>query len=260
MTIGIALSGGGARGITHLGVLKALDELDIRIHCISGTSTGALIGALYSYGLAPDKILELIVGTRFFRSLRPAWTWTGLVNLDGLRDVILKLIPENNFESLKIPLTVAATNLKKGKPEYFIKGELIPALLASCCVPVLFNPVQIQGEIYVDGGITDNFPTKPLREKCSLLIGSHCNFIIDEFDVKNFRSVIERSLLIAINGNTILSKSLCDVLIEPPEPGKISTFELSKAQQLFDIGYEFTIRNFTKNNFQKNRDEDVKLS
>ena len=251
MSIGIALSGGGARGISHLGVLKALDEFGVKIHFISGTSTGALIGALYSSGLVPEKILEIIVNTRFFRSLRPAWTWTGLLNLEGLHEVILKLLPDNNFASLKIPLTVVATNLKKGKAMYFTEGELIQPLLASCCVPPIFNPVQVKGDIYVDGGIVDNLPSKPLREKCDLLIGSHCNFISDEFDVKNFRAVIERSLLMAINGNTTLSKSLCDILIEPPQLGKHSTFEVSKAQLMFDIGYEFTMKNFSKSDFQK---------
>jgi len=249
MNIGIALSGGGARGISHLGVLKALDELDVHLDYISGTSTGALVGALYSYGLSPERIFELIVNTRFFYSLRPAWTWTGLVNMDGLRDLILKLIPENNFEALKIPLFIAATNLTKGKAEYFTAGKLIPAVLASCCVPVLFNPVQVNGEVYVDGGVTDNLPAKSIRDKCDLLIGAHCNYVSKEFDVKNFRSVIERSLLMAISGNTTVSKELCDILIEPPGLANISVFDVKNAALLFDVGYEFVIKNYTKMDF-----------
>jgi NTE family protein len=249
MTIGIALSGGGARGISHLGVLKALNELGVHLDYISGTSTGALVGALYSYGLPPERILELIINTRFFSSLRPAWTWTGLVNMDGLRELILKLIPENNFDALKIPVTIAATNLTKGKVEYFTAGQLIPAVLASCCVPVLFNPVQVNGEVYVDGGVTDNLPSKSIRDKCDLLIGSHCNYVSNEFDVKNFRSVIERSLLMAISGNTTVSKELCDILIEPPALANISVFDVKNAALLFDNGYEFVIKNYTKMNF-----------
>lgn len=249
MKIGIALSGGGARGISHLGVLKALEELDVRLSCISGTSTGALVGALYSSGISPERILELIINTRFFSSLRPAWTWTGLVNMDGLKELILKLIPDNTFEALKFPLTIAVTNLTKGRAEYITSGELTPAILASCCVPVLFNPVQLNGEIYVDGGVTDNLPSGSIRDHCDFLIGSHCNFIDREFDVKNFRSVIERSLLIAINGNTVLSKSLCDILIEPSNLGKASVFDVRNAKMLFDIGYHFVIKNFQKADF-----------
>ena len=249
MTTGIALSGGGARGISHLGVLKALDELGVHLDYISGTSTGALVGALYSYGLSPEKILELIINTRFFSSLRPAWTWTGLVNMDGLRDLIMKLIPEDSFDALKIPLTITATNLTKGKAEYFTAGPLMPAVLASCCVPVLFNPVQVNGEVYVDGGMTDNLPSKSIRHKCNLLIGSHCNFVSNEFDVKNFRSVIERSLLMAISGNTTVSKELCDILIEPPGLANISVFDVKNAELLFDVGYEFLIKNYSKLDF-----------
>lgn len=249
MKTGIALSGGGARGISHLGVLKALEEFGVRIDYLSGTSTGALVAALYSYGLSPKTILELISETRFFTSLRPAWTWTGLVNPNGLRDLILKQIPENNFDALKIPVTIAATNLKKGRTEYFTSGELIPAILASCCVPVIFSPVPVNGEVYVDGGITDNLPAKSIRDKCDLLIGSHCNYISGEFDVKNFRSVVERSLLMAISGNTVISKNLCDILIEPPALGNISAFDMSDMEKLFKIGYDFTVNNFDKNNF-----------
>jgi NTE family protein len=249
MTTGLTLSGGGARGISHLGVLKALEDFGVRLDYISGTSTGALVGALYAYGLTPENILDVIINTRFFSSLRPAWTWTGLVNMDGLRELIMKLIPEDNFDALKIPLTITATNLTKGKAEYFTSGPLMPAILASCCVPVLFNPVQVNGEAYVDGGVTDNLPSRSIRDKCSLLIGSHCNYVSSEFDVKNFRSVIERSLLMAISGNTTVSKELCDILIEPPGLANISVFDVKNAALLFDVGYEFVIKNFTKTDF-----------
>jgi NTE family protein len=254
MKKGLVLSGGGARGISHLGVLKALEEFDVRLDCLSGTSTGALVGALYSYGMSPEDILDVIINTRFFSSLRPAWTWTGLVHLDGLRELILKLIPENTFEALKIPLTVAVTNLTRGRAEYLDAGELTSAILASCCVPVLFNPVQMNGQIYVDGGVTDNLPVRGIRDKCSVVIGSHCNFVSGEFDVKNFRSVIERSLLIAIHGNTVVSKSLCDVLIEPPGLGNLSVFDVRNAKTLFDIGYEYVVRNYSQTDFEMKKD------
>ena len=249
MKVGLSLSGGGARGISHIGVLKALEEFELSIDCISGTSTGALIAALYSYGYSPGKILETVIDTKIFSSLRPAWTWTGLVKITKLQELILKLMPENSFNALKIPLTIAATNLKKGQAEYFTSGELIPIILASCCVPVIFAPVEFDGALYVDGGITDNLPTKTLRDQCDVLIGSHCNYVSSDYNVKNFRSVIERSLLMAIGGNTVVSRDLCDVLIEPPELGNISAFDLSDIRRLYNIGYEFTKRKYTKDSF-----------
>ena len=249
MKIGLTLSGGGARGISHIGVLKALEEYNVRIDCISGTSTGALVGALYAYGYSAEKILDTVIATKIFSSLRPAWSWTGLVNIMNLEELILKLMPENSFDALKIPMTIATTNLNTGRAEYFTSGNLIPCILASCCVPVIFAPVQLNGQHYVDGGITDNLPSKILRDQCELLIGSHCNFISSEHDVKNFRSVIERSLLIGISGNTAVSKNLCDVLIEPPELGNTSAFDLSDIKRLYNIGYEFTRNHYSTNTF-----------
>jgi NTE family protein len=249
MKTGVVLSGGGARGISHIGVLKALEEFDVTIDCISGTSTGALVAALYSYGYSPENILETVISTKIFSSLRPAWTWTGLVKITYLEQLLLKLMPENNFSVLKIPVTIATTNLNSGKAEYFTLGSLIPVILASCCVPVIFAPVTLNGQSYVDGGITDNLPANVLRDQCDVLIGSHCNFVSSDFNVKNFRSVIERSLLLAISGNTLINKSACDVLIEPTELGNISAFDLSDIKRLYTIGYDFTKKHFSKNTF-----------
>ena len=250
MKTGLVLSGGGARGICHLGVIKALEEFGVTIDFISGTSSGAITGALYSYGYKPAEIVNMIASTSFARSLRFAWAWTGLLSLEGLKELFLKFIPENSFEALKIPIVVAATDIKKGKIEYFTKGELIPAILASSCVPAMFNPVLLNGGLYVDGGILDNLPVKAIQDKCDFIIGSHCNFIRSEVDLKNFRAVIERSLLMAISGNTTVSKTLCNILIEPPEVGKYSGFDLGKATEIFDIGYHYTKENFTADQFR----------
>ncbi|HEY3403323.1 MAG TPA: patatin-like phospholipase family protein [Ohtaekwangia sp.] len=253
MKVGLVLSGGGARGASHVGVLKALDELGIKVSCMAGTSAGSIVGSLYGYGYTPDEIIDIILHTSFFKTLRPAWALTGLLSLEGLRDVLIAHMPENNFESLKIPVTVAATDIRKGKAEYFSSGELASAILSSCCVPAVFNPIQFNGSIYVDGGITDNLPAGTIRNNCDFLIASHCNYINEDFDVKNFRTVIERSLLMAINGNTALSKSMCDILIEPPAVGRVSGFEIGKAKDLFEIGYNYTMQNFTVEDFKLKR-------
>ncbi|HEX6890095.1 MAG TPA: patatin-like phospholipase family protein [Chryseolinea sp.] len=251
MKVGIVLSGGGARGISHLGVLKALEEFQVKLDYISGTSVGALIGAFYSQGYSPDEILNDILTSRFYRSVRPAWRWTGLLSMESLRDVLLKYIPHNDFGSLKIPLVVAATDISHGKTEYFSSGELIPRLLASCCVPAMFSPVQLNGALFVDGGIMDNLPAKAIRDQCDFVIGVHCNFLSAEFDAKNFRSVVERSLMMAIHGNSTHSKSVCDLTIEPEGSGKVSTFDIGKAKELFEIGYQFTKQHFKESDFPK---------
>jgi NTE family protein len=138
----------------------------------------------------------------------------------------------------------------KGRPDYFSSGELIPAILASCCVPAVFNPVQFNGNVYVDGGLMDNLPARSIHDDVDFLIGSHCNYITPEFNLVNFRSIIERSALIAVNGNTMISKKLCHLLIEPPEVGKFSGMDLGRAKDLFTAGYEFTKSTFSARDFE----------
>lgn len=253
MKRGLVLSGGGARGIAHVGVLKALDEMEVKFHRISGTSAGAIVGALYACGYKPDHIFELVKNLSIFKSVRPAFAWTGLLTMDGLKDLLLKSIPENDFARLKIPLTVAATDIRKGQIRYFSEGELVPAIVSSCSIPAIFNPVSLEGNLYVDGGLLDNLPVKPIRSECDFIVASHCNHISPDFDVKNIKLVVERSLLISIYANTEVSRGLCDVFIEPPRMDRFSSLDLSKAQEIFEFSYRFTKQNFLPHHFEKSK-------
>lgn len=250
MKVGLALSGGGARGFAHLGILKALEEFGIQISQVSGTSAGAIAGAFYCYGYKPDQILEIISTTGFLKSVRPAWAWTGLLSMDGFKAVLLKYLPKNSFESLKIPLTIAATEIRHGRVTYFDSGELVPRIIASSSIPALFNPMTLDGHVYVDGGIMDNMPVRPLVGKCDFIIGSHCNPVGEFLDIRNVKEITVRSLLIAINMNSSHSKVQCNVAIEPPNLSKFSTFDLSRGKEIFEIGYEFVKQNYSKEDFQ----------
>ena len=251
MKIGLVLSGGGARGVAHIGVIKALEEFGLQFSCVAGTSAGSIIGAMYAYGYKPLHILEIIKEISIFRSVRPAWTWSGLLTMDGMKDLLFKYMPNNSFEKLKMPLTIAATEIRFGEIHYFNEGELIPAIMASCSIPAIFSPMQYKAGLYVDGGVFENLPVKPLVGKCDFIVGSHCNQMPKEFDPKNMKVVIERTLLMAINANTQANRSLCDVFIEPPGLGKYGSFDIGKAQEIFDFSYEFTKNNFSRDNFSK---------
>jgi NTE family protein len=251
MRTGLVLSGGGARGVAHAGVMKALEELGLKFSCMAGTSAGSIVAALYAYGYKPDEVFDIIKQVSIFRSVRPAWTWAGLLTMDGLRELLLKYMPGNSFENLKIPLTIAATEIRKGETTYFRSGELIPAIMSSCSIPAIFNPIAFNGGLYVDGGLFDNLPAGSIRDRCDFLVGSHCNPITPDFDAKSMRTVIERSLLMVIGVNTIQSKKLCDVVIEPPDLHRFSSFEIAKAEEIFNIGYNFTKEHFTRSQFEK---------
>ena len=240
MKIGIALSGGGARGLAHLGIIKALEELKIPLSIISGTSSGAIIGALYAYGYSPDQILEIIINTKLFRLVRFT-IGTGLLKMDAAEKAFLQYLPENDFSVLKKKLIVTTTDLNSGKTVYFSEGELVKPLLASSSIPVVFAPVQIGNRLYIDGGLLNNLPVEALSEQCDKIIAAHCNPINDEFVSKGFRAVFERTFLLIINANTFESRKYCDLFVEPPALGQFSTLSIAKAREMFNIGYEYTL-------------------
>lgn len=242
ITYGFVLSGGGARGVAHLGVLKAFEERGIKPSGISGTSAGAIVGAMYASGYSPDEILEIIIKAKFFTSLRPAMSFSGLLQMESLGKLFSQYL-KNDFSSLKIPLTVATTDLKHGTTKYFSEGTLIKPLLAASCIPVVFKPVDIKGIEYVDGGMLNNLPVEPLIGEYDKIVGVHTNPIHDDFQGTNAKTIIERCLLMAVSGNIAQRADKCDIYIEPDELGKFSGMDLTKAQQIFDLGYTFTKEN-----------------
>lgn len=241
MKIGLALSGGGARGIAHLGVLKALEELGLKPEMISGTSAGALFGALYAQGYSATEILQFVKQTKMVRILRLAFSRVGLFKIEKLGKELGRYFPHNDFASLKIPLAVAATDITQGECVIFQEGELMRAVLASCCMPVIFRPIEFNNTGYVDGGLLNNLPIEPLKAYCGKIIGSHCNPVVPNFRSKHAKALLERTFLMAIRNNVLMRQSECDVFLEPPELGKYIGSDFGKADKIFDIGYKYTI-------------------
>jgi len=237
--IGLVLSGGGARGISHLGALQAIDEMGIYPKFLSGTSAGAIVGALYAAGHRPMEILNFITKTNILRYFKPAGNLTGLLRIEKTEEAFRLFLAEDNFESLKIPLFVNATDIERGEIVYFSTGELIKPLQAASCIPFLFAPVEIGGRFYIDGGILNNLPAEPLVGRCDYIIGIHSN-AVSELKVNNMKQVIERTFHLIINANIESRKSLCHLFIEPPEMASYKVFDVAKAKEIFDIGYRHT--------------------
>lgn len=240
MKVGLVLSGGGARGIAHLGVIKALLEQGVTISRISGTSAGAIAGALFAQGYSPDEILKLVETAGFFRHVRPAWNRMGLLRIDPATSFYKKFLPHDSFEGLQIPLHVMAVDLNGGELVEFNSGELIRPVLASCCLPGIFEPLLINKRQYIDGGILNNMPVEAIENKVDLLIGSHCNPVQWQKPVSSIRDVVERSLVLAVQSKTKDRFAKCHILVEPPELSRYDVFDVRKARELFRIGYSFT--------------------
>jgi NTE family protein len=249
--VGLVLSGGGARGISHLGVMQALNESGVKFDFISGSSAGSIMGALYAHGYTPEQILEIVAETNLLSIIRPAMSWSGLLKMDKAYSILLELLPEDSFQSLKIPLYVAATNVKKAKTKYFSKGKLVKPLIASSCIPVLFDPVEIMGKFYIDGGVMNNLPYEPLKNKCSTIIGVHCNPINSKHKPSNMKELMERTMMMTINFNVYSRRGQCNMFIEAPGLDKYHVMDFKKGHELYDIGYKYTIKYLHKYETQK---------
>ncbi|WP_277480367.1 patatin-like phospholipase family protein [Catalinimonas alkaloidigena] len=239
MKIGLVLSGGGARGIAHLGIIKALLEFEVPVDIISGSSSGAIAGALFSYGYSVDEILKIISELSLVKLLKPAISKTGLLRMDSAVELFRKYLPEDDFSTLNIPLFVCATDLCKGKSIYFSEGQLLKPLIASSCLPVIFDPINIDGNLYIDGGVLNNFPTQPLLAKNVKIIGLHSNPVDESFKLTNVKTMFERTFLLAINANSYHNVSDCDLFLEPPGLKKIKVFDIKKSKEIFEIGYKY---------------------
>ncbi|MCR5889906.1 patatin-like phospholipase family protein [Hymenobacter sp. J193] len=146
------------------------------------------------------------------------------------------------FEQLRLPVTLLATDLVEGTSVWFATGPLVPPLMASSAVPILYRPVEYQGRQLVDGGLLNNLPVEPLLTRPGLrVVGVHCNPPNRAAQVTSLQSLIERTLNLAIGGNTVLSKQQCHLLLEPPELAQFRALSYRRAPELFDIGYHYTL-------------------
>ena len=239
MKIGLTLSGGGARGIVHLGVVKALAEHGVKPTMMAGTSAGAIAGALLANGYTADEILDFILKTNFFQYFRPTLGGMGLLRMDKAEELFLKYLPHNSFESLKMPLTVVATDIQAGELVYFDAGELIRPVMASSCLPGIFQPIVLQKRMLVDGAVLNNLPIEPLLGKVDVLIGINCNPYLPNKPVKGTRGILEKSIMLAIRSKTQERLKRCDIMLEPAEVGKYDALDLRKAKEIFKIGYQY---------------------
>ena len=239
-TVGIVLSGGGARGIGHLGTLKVLEECGIKPSIISGTSAGAIVGAFYGAGYSAEEIIYIIKHHSFFNVSNVLFRKQGVFAMRAFEHLFQKYLPNNSFEELNIPLYVAATDILKGETVYFSSGNLSKSIMASSCIPILYQPMSFENSLYVDGGVLNNFPIEPLIGKCDIIFGSHVNSIKKETQSVNMKDVIDRSFHLSMS-NSVRSKiDKCSMFIEPPHMSQFSIFDMKKSQEIYDYCYKYT--------------------
>jgi NTE family protein len=238
--IGLVLSGGGARGFAHLGVMEALNEAGIFPDVISGTSSGAIVGVLYADGYTPKEIYKLLNTGSRLDFMRPAMPREGLLQINGILKILKSCLHSKEFNELKIPLFVTATDLNNGKAVYFSEGDLFDPIIASASIPVLFQPIKIGDISYVDGGVMDNMPIKPIEGKCRILIGSFVNPVGYLEKISGLINIAERTFMLSVTKEIFEKARKFDLLVDPLELKNYNVLDPDKASELFAIGYNAT--------------------
>lgn len=244
--VGLALSGGGAKGFAHLGVFRLLEECGLKPDIISGTSAGALAGCLYADGYTSDEIMQLFIGREFSEFAKMQLPKAGLFDNSRLCHFLEKHLRAKNLEDLEIPLVVVATDLDHGISHEFRTGSIVDAVAASCSVPIIFTPVEIDGIHYVDGGLFRNFPVTNIRQECDKVIGVNVSPLIPIKYKQTIWHIAERSYHYMFRANTTEDRLLCDVLIEAEDVGAYKMFDLDNVNEIAHIGYEAALHAFNE--------------
>jgi NTE family protein len=215
--IGLALGGGFARGIAHVGVLRVLERENIPLHCITGVSAGAIVAAAYASGATTDEIAAVGSAMRFGDVARWSLSKLGFAGSDRMVAFMARLLKKMRFEDMRIPLGVVATDLRSGKPVSFRDtGEVTPAIRASCSYPGLYRPFEIDGRTYVDGAISVEVPSHLARLMGARHVIAACIPNQDEaFEPQNMFQVVSRCFQILMSVNEEVWRVHSDVVLIP---------------------------------------------
>lgn len=237
-TMGVALGGGFARGIAHIGVLRVFEENSIPVDFLAGTSVGALVGAAYASGTTLDDLEQIGAQTHF----RDFGRWTiskyGMATNERLEGFLHRVAVARTFEELNIPFAIVATDIQRGESVYFTKGDLGPPLRASCAFPGLFIPVEYEGKVLVDGFLTEVVPTEALRQMgADVVVAIHLDSGQLQERPRNTIEIIGRSFSIIQEQSQPRWNRFADIIISP-EVQNILWDDFKKTPQLVAAGAE----------------------
>lgn len=235
--IGLALSGGSALGICHIGVIKALRENKISVDCVSGTSAGAIAAVCLAFGIPMKKMVDISKKVSWASVSKFGYSKMGINSNKPVGEMIDEIINGAKIEDAKIPLAIVATDVDTGQKIILKKGNVAEAIMASTCLPGFFIPVEIKGRKLVDGGLVENLPVSPLNEmKVDIKIGVNLKHWRKLKKSRNILDVIANSYSILTGAQEKFIPGQADILIEPHLERFFSS-DFEKADELMEEGY-----------------------
>lgn len=250
--IGYALCGGGAKGFAHLGALKVFEEHGIHPDVIAGTSAGALAGVLYADGFAPEEIADLFRGHKITDFAGISLFSGGLFRPVGVAKMLRDNLHARRFDELSIPFKAIATNWETAQVKVFSEGDdLVDAVIASCTVPMVFEPTEIHGVQYVDGGVLKNFPVSTIREETECVIGVNLMKLQSFSRSKSIKGTASRYYDIISKLNVKEDIEQTDILIDMDGLHSYSMFDLKSIDSIMEHGYKRTSEILNSEEVQK---------
>ncbi len=247
--LGVALSGGGSRGFAHIGALMALEHAGLRPDIIAGVSAGSVVATMYASGIRPMNILDAFKGATFMSLTKIAAGQGGLFKLDKFMGFIRNNVSQQNIEELPLHTVICATDFDHGRPVAFETGRIDRRVAASCCIPIVFRPVKIDGTRYVDGGVLHNLPAWAIRQRCHYLIGINCSPLVEASDNESFAATAMRSYKLVATANVRGDIDMCDLCIETREIAGRRVFDLDNIEDTVKAGYDAAIAALRKAGF-----------
>lgn len=251
--LGLCLSGGGALGFAHIGVIQALEDHGIFPEQIVGTSMGAIVGTLYAAGYSPAEMLQMIKDDKLYKitklmTFHPTFLKSGLSNHNILRHLIKELIPHNSFEQLKKRMHVCVVNLSTAEWNIVGEGdELDKWVAASASIPGVFEAIKHDDTYYVDGGLLNNVPAQGLEEFCQTIVGVDVIPHIPPTELKKPIDALATSVRAMQHQNSREGRDLCRFLIEPRAIEKYHEFSFEVYHDIYQYGYSATTKYIVEN-------------
>lgn len=236
--IGLALGGGATLGAAHIGIIKALDEANIPIHCVSGTSIGALVATFFAFDKNYDSIHDIAVNMTWKDVAKISISKYGLFANAKIEHFIKNHIGNVTFKEAKIPMAFVATNILNGKKIILKEGSIAKAVAASCCIPGIFKPVEINNLSLVDGGLVENVPISPLQKmEVDFIIAVDLNSGVSYKKPANFIDILINSYNTSMISKTKVQTKNADLLITP-KLSYFSSLNTNQTEELIEIGYK----------------------